>query len=361
MPSIDFQRAKEVLTGLFKQAEESFQARAPFIKNPKIIKATEIVFLSKTQSYREVLLGCALARYLNREINIRHPYVSQGADSFNGRSLDEEVINPFLQDKLIPSSKGAYLAVFRRNVKLDESITKGLKHKAGYEAMLEIITILEESSSPEVENIIIHLLFKFIELREAAVIPVAKISRLSLEQFKTLIERILSVQSGGFIPVLLAVAMLHTLKKFYSLDWSIEWQGINVADKASGAGGDITVKQNEKMLLSIEVTERPIEKARVVSTFNTKIVRGGIEEYLFVYSNLVPAEDAYQIARTYFSQGHEINFLKAQEWIVNNLATMGQKGRRLFNEEFVNLLDSPLVSSQIKVSWNEILKEMVSA
>mgnify|MGYP007099441666 CR=1 FL=1 len=61
----------------------------------------DAVFYSQTQSYREVLLGCALIRLLDKGVNIRLPYIKHGKGAFNGRTLDEKVINPFLQDKLI--------------------------------------------------------------------------------------------------------------------------------------------------------------------------------------------------------------------------------------------------------------------
>ena len=158
-------------------------------------------------------------------------------------------------------------------------------------------------------------------LRDEANIPLSRINRLSLEQYQSLLGQLLRVRSGGLIPVLLSVAMLRTIKAFYCLTWKIKWQGINVADRVSGAGGDITVTENGETILAIEVTERPIEKFRIISTFNTKIMTTGIEDYLFVYSGSPPSDDARQAARTCFTQGHEINFLQVIGWIVNNLAT----------------------------------------
>lgn len=81
----------------------------------------------------------------------------------------------------------------------------------------------------------------------------------------------LTTPSGGLIPVLLAVSAFSAIRDTYLLPWDIRWQGINVADSPSGAGGDITINREGKTVISIEVTERVIDKARVVSTFNTKI------------------------------------------------------------------------------------------
>jgi hypothetical protein len=361
MPVIDYEEARALLATLFDEAECDFRTEAQPTVTQEVVDIATRLFSSTTQSYREVLLGCGLAKLLDPAINIRHPYMKQGADAFNGRTLDERVVNPFLQEKLIPSSKGPYLASFRRSVKFIAETADGLRDKDGYAALLDYLSALEKANPADIRELVKYLLVRFVLLREGSKIPLSRISRLSLEQYNELVTRLLQVQSGGLIPVLLSVAMLRTIKACYNLTWEISWQGINVADKASGVGGDITVKDNDVIVLAIEVTERPIERARVVSTFNTKIVVGGIEDYLFVYSVAMPAVEARQAARTYFSQGHEINFLKISDWIVNNLGTIGGRCRGKFTEEVLKLFEARDVSSTVKIAWNDIVKAIVQA
>ncbi len=129
------------------------------------------------------MLGCGLARILDRSVNIRLPYIKQGQNSFNGRTLDERVVNPFLQKKLIPCSKGPYLATFRRNVKLTKETASGLRDKEGYKALLDYITALEAADEKKVRALVLYLLYRFIVLRNATTIPLYRISRLSLEQY----------------------------------------------------------------------------------------------------------------------------------------------------------------------------------
>jgi len=361
MPALDYGKAAEILEELFAEAEDAFQGNTTPIVETAIQDAADRLFASSTQSYREALIGCGLARMLDQSINIRHPYIRQGADAFNGRTLDEKVVNPFLQDRMIPCTKGPYLASFRRSIKFTTETSSGLKDKDGYSTLLDYISALEAANVIEARGLILYLLYQFVVLRNAANIQLSRISRLSLEQYQALVGRLLQVQSGGLIPVLLSVAMLHTIKACYGLPWGIKWQGINVADKASGVGGDITVTQDGNVILAIEVTERPIEKARVVSTFNTKIVRVGIEDYLFIYSSSLPTDDARQAARTYFTQGHEINFLQVAEWIVNNLGTIGAKCRTIFTQEVLALFGRRDVPAAVKMSWNDIVKELIGA
>lgn len=357
--AVDYTQAASELETLFAQAETAFQSTQPPTVTVEIQTAADTLFASATKSYREALLGAGLARIVDPSINLRHPYVSHGDDSFNGRTLDECVINPFLQDRMVPCSKGPYLASFRRSVKFTEATATGLRDKPGYAAMLAYITALEESDPSEARALVLYLLYRFVLMRDASIIELSRISRLSLDQYRALIERLLQVQSGGLVPVLLTVAMLKTINGCFNLSWDIEWQGINVSDSASGAGGDVTVRQDGSVILAIEVTERPIERARVVSTFNTKIVRNGIEDYLFIYSTAVPADDARAVAATYFSQGHEINFMQAKEWIVHNLGTIGARCRALFTHEILTLLGTREVPAAIKVQWNDIVRDVV--
>ena len=360
MATLDLAKAREVLELLFIDATKSFQVKQPPTVEAMIDSVCDVLFASATQSYREVLLGCCLARILDSSINIRHPYAGQGDDAFNGRTLDEKVVNPFLQEQLIPCSKGPYLASFRRNVKFVPETGAGLRDKKGYQALLAFLDVLEKSGKAQAQTLTRHLLYRLIVLREGARIPLAQISRLSLEQYDALLEKMLGLQSGGLVPVLLTVAMLRTIKACFNLDWEIEHQGINVSDKASGAGGDITVRQSGAIVLAIEVTERRIDKARLMSTFNTKVVEAGISDYLFVYSDIAPANEASKAARTYFSQGHEINFVQARAWMVNNLATLGSRCRALFTKEILMLLDGKEVPGSVKIAWNKTVRELAS-
>jgi len=154
---------------------------------------------------------------------------------------------------------------------------------------------------------------------------------------------------------------MSIIKEFFELDWRIDWQGINVADSASGAGGDITISRADRVLMAVEITERTIDRSRVVVIFNTKIAPLGIEDYLFFIKDPVDIADAKEQARRYFSLGHEINFLNIKEWIINSLATMGQKGRELFNRAIIELLDDPDMPRMLKVGWNDEINRILSA
>jgi hypothetical protein len=171
---------------------------------------------------------------------------------------------------------------------------------------------------------------------------------------------LLASPSGGRFPVLLVVATFQTIKDFFNLDWAISYQGINVADAAAGAGGDISISSVGRVLMAAEVTERPLDRSRVVATFNTKIAPAGIEDYLFFTKLSGIAPNAKQQANQYFSQGHEVNFLEIKDWILSLLATMGRKGRTLYNQKLLQLLEQDDVPTTLKVTWNEQISNLTS-
>ena len=358
MAKVNYSNASKLLNSFFNEAISacSYEVQTHM---SQLQSALDIVFASNTQSYREVLLGCSLVHITNPEVNIRLPYIKQGANAFNGRTLDEQVINPFLISKQIPCSRGPYLATFRRNVHLDISARDGLRDKIGYDAMLEILSTIENANSTDAKNILLCLLHKFIELREKADIKLVSVARLSVEQYRHFLDVLLHTQSGGLIPMLITEAIFETINMQYSCNWKIDRQGINAADGATGAAGDVTISKDGEIVKAIEVTERPIQGTRVVTTFNSKISTSNVQEYLFVYTSATPSDDAYAVAKTYFSQGYDINFIKLSNFVISVFMAGNSTTRSIFMEKMLTLLRQGDIPASVKTAWNDALQSTI--
>lgn len=360
MAQIDYQNAQGLLLTLYQQVSDNITDDVKKVLSDNE-ENLDILFNSKTQSYREVLLGCALMHLIDPSVNVRLPYINHGEGSFNGRSLDEYSVNPFLQEQLFPCSKGPYLAAFRRSVKLIPETADGLRDKAGYSAMLALLEVIEEcDTQDETKNFIMALLQRLIILRNAAQIPLARIGRFSIEQYNQLLTELVNHKSGGLLPVLITVAFFQMLAEQHSLDWEISWQGINVADNATGAEGDVTIKSAAgTTILAIEITERPLDQRRIVSTFNTKIILNDVREYLFIYTNTAPDDSAIQAAKNLFSQGYDINFANIVELIINNFLALPASARAIFTNKMLVLLATKEVPATVKVKWNDSVKAVL--
>jgi hypothetical protein len=355
--SIDFKKAEQILREQFERAEQDYLNTAPPSVSARAQEAADTLFETGVQSYREALLGCAIARVVDAQIDLTQPYTDQGENAFSGRSLDEKVVNPFLVSKRIPCSKGPYLAVFRRSIRFTTDTAKGLKDKKGYQAFLAYLKELMQADEQTALNLLRYLLHRFVGLRERSAISLVRLPRLSLEQIRQLVDNLLSRRSGGLIPLLLCVALLKAVSNTYRLNWKIEWQGIHVADSASGAAGDITVREGEHIRIAIEVTERMIDGARVETVFHSKLSALSVTDYLFAFANDPPTEDAFRRAYSLFAQGHEVGFVRLSDWIYDNLATAGVHGRDAFLKELLDLMsESP---ATIKMLWNEAMQQIL--
>ena len=90
---LDCDRAREVLADEYASAEAAFREGLRVDVPDEICESTERLFASRTLAYREALIGCALARILDPRIDICLPYMNQGDDAFNGRTLDQTVVS----------------------------------------------------------------------------------------------------------------------------------------------------------------------------------------------------------------------------------------------------------------------------
>jgi hypothetical protein len=356
---IDIAAARAALDALFAEVEtKALAASVPAIAGPSIPQF-DVIFETRIQGYREALLGLALARLQSREIDLRLPYVNQGGQAFHARELDEQAVNPFFQTHRIPSSGGPYLAMFRRDFKFEAAQRPGQKDKRAYDAFLALISELEARKTvKEIRAFITYALYRFAKLREGADLPLSRLQRISLEQYGILIIRLLATPSGVRLPVIIVVAAFRAINEYFGKNWSIEHQGINVADRPSGAGGDVTIKESHRVVFAIEITERPLDRARVIATFNNNIAPNGIEDYLFFVRLEKLSPGAEEQARQYFAQGSDVNFLEIETWVMAGLATIGKRGRELFNEQLLNLIGGTAIPPQLKVAWNNYIDEL---
>ena len=328
----------------------------------EISVALDHIFHSSTQSFREVLLGSAAVRFFDKNVDLTLPYANQGKNAYNGRSLDEKVINPFLHSHEIPSSKGPFLATFRRSVKFDTKTASGLRDKQSFQDFLKVIEFLSTSNDNTIiECIVKQIIERFLKLRDSSKIAIAKIKNLSLESTSRLLDEFAKVNSGGLIPVILVVALLRTINRFHNEKFQIEYQGINEADAASNAAGDISVIDvtTKNVLLGVEVTERQIDENRVISTFNTKIVKNAVEDYLFIYTTSEPDINARRAAEKYYSQGYNLNFVNLSTWTKMHLSILGIAGRQYFLMTLIDILENDKqINSKIKVHWNQVIQKI---
>jgi hypothetical protein len=351
--------ATAILAELFPLAEDDYRDGSAITVPSAIVAATERLFSSVTQAYREALVGCAIARIIDQDIDIRLPATESGDNAFSGRSLADNAVTPFLRDRSIPISASPYLSSLRGGAKFMKGGAPRIQRdKQGFDALVDAVNYLRRLDANAAKAYLRYLLRCFIQLRETGNIALKKIAKPNLEQLGSLIAGLLTVRSGGRIPALLAIAMFQTISECHARGWVVEFQGINVADKASGAVGDIAISKDGKLILGVEVTERSIDQARVRLTFDQKVSPSGLADYLFI-TTAKPDDEALAAARNYTGVGHEMNFVPLAGWLIHNLATIGRTCRALFQTKLIELLNAPGVPAEIRVAWNDKMDEAI--
>jgi hypothetical protein len=361
MVSSEHERLQGILDESLRRSEKALVEDRPPQVGRAFVTDCDAVFASKTQAYREVLLGCLLARLQDRKTDLRLPYTGLGPNAFSGRSLDENVVNPFLRANSIPSSRGPYLSVFRRSVAFDETTEAGLRDKDGYRALLKLLAVIQQAQDEDqLLRLLDYTVLRFLRLREEAQIELIRLERLSLAQCRQLIDGLLARQSGGVFPLVVVLSMVEAIDKSFSLSWDVEYQGINVSDMAAGAAGDVTINRSGTPWLSIEITERAVDEFRVRGAFKDKVSPLGVLDYVFmVHMERIGAE-AKEQAEKYFAQGYDVNFVDIREWTFNTLVTVGREGRKRFQERVISHLEQEGVKRALRVAWNQEMEKLTA-
>ena len=356
---MDYPKAATVLDDIIRRSETIVLTGETVDIDTSLDVHLDALFSSKTQAFREALVGCALARLDDPSIDVTKPYVKHGENAYNGRTLDERVVNPTLRAMSIPVSKAPFLSSLRRGVRFDDEMRRGIRDQVAFDSFLAMVRRINRANRDQIDLLLMAMILRFIKLRSESDIPLSKLHRVSHEQYADLITGLLATQSGGRFPVFMVEATFTAIRDAFGLDWDIVVQGINVADGASGAGGDIEIKRRGGVILAVEITERVIDKHRVQTTFQTKIAPKGIEDYLFLVTDN-PEDEAIHQARQYFSQGHEVNFVDIQTYILMMLVSIGNEGRDCFNRILTKRISKIDTPATLKVTWNDHISKITS-
>jgi len=180
---VDTDTAKALLLETFDLAESDHRDGAQVSIPSAMVEATERLFLSETQAYRDALPSCAIARIIDPEIDIRLPATAYGENAFSGRSLAEKVVTPFLRDRSVPTSAVPFLSAVRGGAKFMKGGEPRIQRdKQGFAALAEIVEYLHEHDEGTAKNYLRYLLRRFVVLRESHNITLKRISKPNLEQ-----------------------------------------------------------------------------------------------------------------------------------------------------------------------------------
>jgi hypothetical protein len=86
-----------------------------------------------------------------------------------------------------------------------------------------------------------------------------------------------------------------------------------------------------------------------------------LTDYVFFHGEVGPAPEAVALARRYFAQGHDISFLPVKQWLLDGLATVGNRWRLRFAQHVLESLRGKDIPAGMKLAWNETVREILGS
>lgn len=355
--ALDTKIAKDLLVEVIEEAERVSPITADVLDS-SVLEMIAAIFLSSTAAYRQALVGTCLVKLLSEEADLTLPSIEFGEFAYSGRTVDESVVMPVFAERRLPvSSSSAYLSTLRRGKRFVDDDVVGIRDRSSYLVVNSFVRWLQAASSVVARVALIALIQNFLVMREARRIDLIDLRRLSHRQLIGLVEGLLSTPSGGLLPMLIVVSALNALDEAFGYGWTIESQGINVADASSSSVGDITVKSGEIILFGIEVTERRVDADRVRTAMTQKAMPASVTNYHY-FVTVSPSDSALEIAERYFGQGYDVGFFDISQWCSNTLGLTSQ-AREVFARHLRESIGREEVSASLKVAWNAVASRLV--
>lgn len=263
-------------------------------------------------------MACLLAKVYDPNVDVRKPYTEIGdVDAFSGRSYDEQYITTFINEHELPANPTtAFLtpALRNRNVTLTPDLNLVGRPPKLYQTVLQLLNdvyegkVLAEDMLAEVVRCLL-VVREERQQRMKTLLAGLKTAKdaipLSSEAIVTLIRQHLSSPRSSRLPVLI-VAAAYRAAEDYLGERMLPLQGHNVADKQTGALGDleITLINDDNVVTSYEMKTRRVTKEDLNLALH-KISESDkeIDNYIFITTEVIEQDVEDYAASLYDETG----------------------------------------------------------
>lgn len=242
---------------------------------------------SKVLSIRYAVLTQILGKIANSDRSLLSLQLGtpNSPSAWDARSFCSAVIVPWVADNhdVLGKSPDPYVSNPLRRPRLDQG-TDQLRDKAEWEALVAFLLPLDSVDQNKLEATFVSCLVSTAKRLADQSFKYQIPARISLSQMLELIRSFVSETSGGLRPLAVTAAMMAVLGRAFSIFTSISSQGLNEADSASGALGDIMcLDSSGNIILAIEVKDRALTLADVRSaTMKAETPVDSLRNLLFV-------------------------------------------------------------------------------
>ena len=247
----------------------------------------DILANSKTVSIRYALVTQMLGKIADPTRNLLTLQLGASIPgAWDARSFATAVVVPWVTDNqhVLGTSLEPYASKPLRRERLEWGMPN-VRDKQGWPQLVGLLEEIESAGQPALVEAFRRVLKALVRRLAKQTFGYPIPQRISLPAMSKILCVFLDTQSGGFRPQAVTTALLDTIGRAFGLFSHVEAQGINEADAAGGAPGDVLCychDDPERLCLVVEVKDIALTLAHVqASTRKAKQADVGLTNLLF--------------------------------------------------------------------------------
>ncbi len=215
--------------------------------------------------------------------------------AWDARSFATAVVVPWVADNqhVLGTSQEPYASKPLRREHLERNMAN-VRNKEGWSQLVSLLEEFEDADCQGLVQVFRRVLRALVRRLASQTFGYAIPQRISLPAVSTMLSAFLSTSSGGLRPLAVTTALLRTIGAAFGLFSRVEGQGINEADAAGGAPGDVLCYCNgdpKRLCLVVEVKDIELTLAHVqAATRKAKQADVGLANLLFTVPAVRPAD-----------------------------------------------------------------------
>ncbi len=316
---------------------------------------------SGVSSIRYALITQLLGKIADPERSLM--YLQSGsstAGAWNARSFCDAVIVPWVSENqnVLGTSAEPYASKPLRRARLEREMPN-VRDKRDWKLLFDFFDSLEKSNPQQLEQAMRGCLRAVARRLAAQSFKYEIPLRISLPDLREILREFLADSSGGLRPLVVATALMRIFGEGFSLFSRVESQGINEADAASGALGDIMCHAEDgNILLAIEVKDRELTLTDTDASIRKSRQSGDSLSNLLFAAPRIRQHDRESIEtsiQSAWATGLNIYHVDIVDFATHGLVLLDESWRPKFLREIGLELDTR-GDPVHRRSWNEILK-----
>ena len=291
------------------------------------------------------------------------PETANADGRWDPRSFCTRVVVPWVRrtQNVLGTSSDPYVNNPLRRPRLDEGMGSLSPSSRGeWEALVAFLSEMQsDGRRSTVEAALVRCLMSIARrLRSQSVVyPVPH--RISLSQLCSLLDRYLAVSDGGLRPMIVATALMRTLGEAFSIFARVESQGLNEADTASGAPGDVSCfGADEELVLAVEVKGHRLTYVELGATI-LSARSADVTNILFATPGIANAdrEEIETRIADEFASGSNVHQISINDLVRTTFSLLGEDWRVRFINEICDELDARSTDPADRVAFAGMLGE----